>query len=1073
MMSHKFSRKNLIKLSAEITPILDKLNKCYSYKDNFQKELLIILSSEKNINNCLYILNHDFASESSLMQSKDIVFKFSELFNLLYCRHLYSSLDIESTYQKLALPLKENIMFANSISGRTWVFLPKEQKIKANISYQAMLDFKKSSDVKKIEAFYQRLYSSQHPNLDKILSVYLENRTEWNQFIVGSLKDLNIKPSVYLQNSEKLISCFEKIASNSFSDENFEYEFERYKNCVKELVIQETTKNIVSDIHFELMNMPVENLNNDGSSFKINILQEHGLLTFEDLYRAPVDRIESINGFSRKTANRIKCKVNEIVDLLKSDKQNIRKPLKLNFDSHSEIETEIVKAIYSYKRLLKVRDLFSKMEHFDNYELETSVNALKLFQLDASWLFLEDDKKKLIVKSYKFLKSLLEDERFKAYSWFLKYNLDALENIDPQAAWNDFKENSIEYYNHIEHFVPNVFEEPTFAYGLPEELAEQIDKEIIYPEGLTCELRRYQVWGVKFILHQMRSLLGDEMGLGKTIQAIASMVSLKNVGFNHFVVICPASVVVNWFKEIGRHSKLQAYIGHGSNKREDAVKSWKYYGGVLITTYETYPTLDISDEDLMSVGMVVVDEAHYIKNPDATRSKNIRALCGKVERVLFLTGTAIENNVYEMLSLLSVLNSEATNNARKYANLTTSQHFKNAISIVYFRRKQCDVIKELPEKIEKIDWCQMNQEEYDAYDEVILNYNNPFMPMRRVSWNVSDIRHSSKAQALKNIVEEAINDNRKVIVFSYFRETLDRVRQLFAGHCSEIINGSISPSKRQEIIDNFSKNDSQYVLAGQIQAGGTGLNIQAASVVVICEPQIKPSLENQAIARAFRMGQSRNVIVHRLCCVDSIDDRMLEILDEKIIQFEAFADRSVSGDESLVLNENDVAIKSAIEEEIKAAKLRHGVIEGQSQFRKSEEGEQWHKEKQSEQHTTNKIIQNQNNRQIVNKEQVIIDNQTKDKIQTTDEKQRFKTIVRDNYRCQLCGRYGIGVKSISRQLSDGSFLTPDGDILEKGYKFATGLEVDYKTTFDSETTNNENSLWTLCDKCNCGRKDRK
>ena len=115
----------------------------------------------------------------------------------------------------------------------------------------------------------------------------------------------------------------------------------------------------------------------------------------------------------------------------------------------------------------------------------------------------------------------------------------------------------------------------------------------------------------------------------------------------------------------------------------------------------------------------------------------------------------------------------------------------------------------------------------------------------------------------------------------------------------ETVTGSVSPQRRQEIVDEFNAAQPGAVLVSQVQAGGTGLNIQSASVIIFCEPQIKPSIENQAISRAYRMGQTRDVLVYRLLCADTVDEDMLELLQVKQEQFDSFAEDSVIGEENL------------------------------------------------------------------------------------------------------------------------------------------------------------------------------
>ena len=181
--------------------------------------------------------------------------------------------------------------------------------------------------------------------------------------------------------------------------------------------------------------------------------------------------------------------------------------------------------------------------------------------------------------------------------------------------------------------------------------------------------------------------------------------------------------------------------------------------------------------------------------------------------------------------------------------------------------------------------------------------------MRQVSWDVPDLKNSSKAQRLLEICSMAEEEGRKVIVFSFFRSTIDAVHELLGAKALEPITGSMSALKRQQIVDEFTAAPNGTVLICQVQAGGTGLNIQAASVIVFCEPQIKPSIENQAISRAYRMGQVRTVFVHRLLCDNTVDERILELLREKQDVFDSFAEESAAGNEYM---KAEKSISSAI-----------------------------------------------------------------------------------------------------------------------------------------------------------------
>ena len=206
----------------------------------------------------------------------------------------------------------------------------------------------------------------------------------------------------------------------------------------------------------------------------------------------------------------------------------------------------------------------------------------------------------------------------------------------------------------------------------------------------------------------------------------------------------------------------------------------------------------------------------------------------------------------------------------------------------------------------------MNHTEEIAYRESLMAEN--FMRVRRLSWNLPDIKDSTKASRLLEICEEAEQDQRKVLVFSYFRETLTAVSNLLGSKCVGVITGDIPAYNRQKLVDKLAESENGSVLVAQIEAGGVGLNIQSASIVIFCEPQFKPSIENQAISRIYRMGQARSVVVHRLLMCQTIDEGILRILKEKQLLFDRFADESAIGAEEMRLNETEELKKLVAQE---------------------------------------------------------------------------------------------------------------------------------------------------------------
>ena len=658
-------------------------------------------------------------------------------------------------------------------------------------------------------------------------------------------------------------------------------------------------------------NIPVEELSRSRSGLRIKALKDYGYTTLGQIAEASVRELSFIRGISMDMAYTIKITAQEYIEKAKQSAK-----IKLSADDKSPGATALIEAVYKYIAIQKAAELANRLKLNSEYNVRLSIANMKPLTGGLRWLFSSSATKKKAEDSCKFLQELLDSE----YGNDAKNVCNYLQKADfckSNEAWADFSQNSIRYSTIIERICPGIFGNESDIYGLPEELVEAIQTECFFPEGLLCDLRRYQEWGVKYILHQEKVLLGDEMGLGKTIQAIATMVSLRNTGATHFIVICPASVITNWCREIKKHSTLSVIKVHGPS-RNNSFEAWKKSGGVAVTTYETTGTLYLSEEFRFS--MLVVDEAHYIKNPDAARSKNVRYIARRAERLLFMTGTALENKVDEMISLIDVLRPDIARSVEHIAFMSSAPEFREQVAPVYFRRKREDVLTELPELIENMEWCSMSGEEERKYIETLMTKN--FMAIRRVSWNVDNLAQSSKAIRLKEIVDEAKEDGRKVIVFSFFLDTIAAVCTLLGGSCVNPINGSLSPQRRQEIIDEFDKAQPGKVLPAQIQSGGTGLNIQSASVVVICEPQFKPSIENQAISRAYRMGQSRNVLVYRLLCENSIDERLTEILEQKQREFDAFADKSVSGKESVEMD--DKTFGNIIQEEINRINARKG-----------------------------------------------------------------------------------------------------------------------------------------------------
>ena len=679
--------------------------------------------------------------------------------------------------------------------------------------------------------------------------------------------------------------------------------------------VREASRGVIARELMEVLRgIPVSELSREIPGLRVKTLTDAGYSSAAELITAPTAALTALNGISEDRAKEIKAAANEIA---KQARDGIR--VRLSADDTSDDMRRLIRALYVHRHAKTVFEVCRTIDGLYRPQALPALQALIPAETTVGWMRASDEQKARAEEAWDTLVALQKTELFEDAKKAV-HLLPKLRQVNDKMATDDFTAFTAEYAVLFEELLPELAAGDEL-YGLPGELAEQVRSEVFFPEGLKCTLRRYQEWGVKYILHQENVLLGDEMGLGKTVQAIAAMVSLRNTGQTHFFVVCPASVLENWCRELEKHSTLHPVKIYGS-KRDAALEDWIENGGVAVTNYETTDNLTLPED--FRYAMLTVDEAHYIKNPEALRTRSVAKLAESTGRRLFMTGTALENRVDEMTVLLDMLQPEVAAKARSLQTLAKSEQFREAVAPAYYRRKRADVLTELPDKTETKEWCPLeHREEKAAYADAVMRKD--FADARRVSWSVEDPEFSSKACRMKEIIDEAAEDGRKVIVFSFFLDTIAKAAAMLGDAGTEPITGSVPPERRQEIIDEFDEAPAGKVLLAQIISGGTGLNIQSASVVIIAEPQLKPSTENQAISRAYRMGQSRNVLVYRLLCPGTVDERITELLAEKQHIFDEFADDSVAAEKDLELDKKEQA--DILEKEEERLRKEAGIEE--------------------------------------------------------------------------------------------------------------------------------------------------
>ncbi|MCR4740366.1 MAG: DEAD/DEAH box helicase [Lachnospiraceae bacterium] len=647
-------------------------------------------------------------------------------------------------------------------------------------------------------------------------------------------------------------------------------------------------KILIIDAEKSLKDISVDELKKSRAGIRVSALTEAGYTDIGCLAKAEDWELRRIPGIGDKQIEAIRNIIAEFVDKLSSFSTVNLSSGEGNGPEHMQL----MKALFEYRRSEVIRrDVEGIFPQFHDY-----VQILKnehIIKNRVMWLFsgreLKDHTAFVAADMASFCNSPIFERAKRLIGLY-----DEATVYDENNVIRDYEKNSADYYAILEKLGAAKTERKFIYSSIPQKLAEEIDSLPLNTEGFHGTLRSYQSFGARYILHQEKVLLGDEMGLGKTIQAIAAMTHIASGEPGpHFLIVCPASVLINWCREIKKFSDIPSYLIHGSFA-EAALEKWIAAGGAAVTNYEMMKKIIDSIDEKMTLNMLIIDEAHYIKNPDAKRTGYIRRLENEAKRILMMTGTPLENRVDEMCSLIDFIRPDMSKEIRGLAQMSNVPKFREVLAPFYLRRTREQVLKELPQIEEKQEWCMMTPEDTAFYREDLINRD--FAGMRKVSFRQPDLSTSAKGQRLKELCEEAADDHRKIVIYSFFRETVEKASEMFKERCAGIICGDTPILERQTIIDHFTDSDNKDILICQVQSGGTGLNIQAASIVIFCEPQIKPSLTNQAISRVYRMGQVRNVLVLHLLCEDTVDEAMLKRLSEKQLEFDTFADRSAMGE---------------------------------------------------------------------------------------------------------------------------------------------------------------------------------
>ena len=437
------------------------------------------------------------------------------------------------------------------------------------------------------------------------------------------------------------------------------------------------------------------------------------------------------------------------------------------------------------------------------------------------------------------------------------------------------------------------------------------EENIDYPK-LNATLRDYQKYGYKWLKYltdnNLGACLADDMGLGKTLQAIALLSKVHEEKKKKSMVIMPKSLIYNWENEIKRFSsKLKVGIYYGINRDFSSLKKVD----VILTTYGTIRN-DIENLLEQKFDLLVLDESQNIKNINSQTTKAVLLLNAK-KRVA-LSGTPIENNLLELYSLFRFLNPEMfgsvqefTNDyivpIQKYSDTSTIEELRKKIYPFLLRRVKKEVLADLPDKIEKLVYVDMNDEHRRFYEERRKYYYSLLEKNTSSQGNfdkffvlqaINELRHivsspeleskkiiSSKKEVLIENVIEAIENNHKVLVFVNYLSSIESICDSLKENKIKYLKMTGQTKDRQNLVDKF-QNDSRYkVFVMTLKTGGVGLNLVSADTIFIYDPWWNTTVENQAIDRAYRLGQDKTVFAYKMIMRNTIEEKILKLQEIK------------------------------------------------------------------------------------------------------------------------------------------------------------------------------------------------
>ena len=471
-------------------------------------------------------------------------------------------------------------------------------------------------------------------------------------------------------------------------------------------------------------------------------------------------------------------------------------------------------------------------------------------------------------------------------------------------------------------------------------------REETVPPDLKAELRPYQQTGYawwRFVVRLgLGACLADDMGLGKTIQVISLLLDLKrDTPKQASLLVVPASLIANWKSELARFApSLSFAVAHPSevntNAREIGLADADRFD-LIITTYGMIARNAWMKQHRWR--LAILDEAQAIKNSGTKQARAVKELTAR-SRVA-LTGTPVENRLSDLWSLFDFLNPGLLGTSKQFSSFVkrlqdapvpSFEPLRNLVRPYILRRLKTDkrVISDLPDKTEVKAYCALSKHQAALYQNAVDDLAEQLeasdgiqrrgivltqlMRLKQICNHPAQVTgtndyapdRSGKFRRLAEIAEEIASRQEKALIFTQFREITEPLAEFLAtlfGRSGLVLHGGTSVKKRKEFVDQFQREDGPPFFVLSLKAGGTGLNLTAASHVIHFDRWWNPAIENQATDRAFRIGQKKNVLVHKFICRGTVEER----IDEMITRKAQIAGEAIGGNDAgeVLLTEMD------------------------------------------------------------------------------------------------------------------------------------------------------------------------